>query len=75
MEFICDNGRHLICLPYSIANLHVMAQKLGIGRHWFHAKPNLSHYDIPKKRVAEIQEKCRVVTSKEIIEIIRQATR
>lgn len=67
IEFICDRKRHLVCLPYSIPNLHKMASILGIKRCWFHK----DHYDIPKLRIDEITKKCRVVHSKEIVKICR----
>lgn len=66
MEFICDNKRHLVCLPYSIENCHKMASKLNIKRCWFHK----DHYDIPKRRIEEITSKCQIVSSKEIVKII-----
>lgn len=50
-----------------------MASALGIKRGWFHAKPGLAHYDIPKTRIEEIKGKCRVVESSKIIELIREA--
>jgi hypothetical protein len=43
-----------------------MADDLGIKKWWFHK----NHYDIPKKRIAEIQNKCILVSSKEIMKII-----
>ena len=67
MEYICDNKRHLICKPYSIENLHIMAKHLEIKRCWFHK----NHYDIPKLRIKEITDKCTVVNSKEIVRIIK----
>jgi hypothetical protein len=67
MQYYCDNRRHLICVPYSIENLHTMARDLGIKPCWFHK----NHYDIPKRRITEIQEKCKVITSKEILNIIK----
>jgi hypothetical protein len=67
MEFVCDNKRHLVCIPYSIENLHKMAEELDIKRCWFHK----DHYDIPKRRIEEIQNKCRIVTSREIVGIVR----
>lgn len=70
MVFFCDDKRHLVCLPYSVDNLHKMATELGIKTCWFHNKPGLWHYDIPKRRVAEITAKCTLVTSKQIITII-----
>jgi hypothetical protein len=44
-----------------------MAEQLGLKKCWFHK----NHYDIPKKRIKEIKEKCQVVLSKEIVEIIQ----
>ena len=68
IHYICDRARHLICEPYSIENLHIMAQNLNIKRVWFHK----NHYDIPKKRIKEITNKCdRIVSSKEIVKIIK----
>jgi len=44
-----------------------MADDLNIKRCWFHK----DHYDIPKRRIKEITEKCEVVSSKEILKIIK----
>lgn len=71
MNYICDNERHLICWPYSVENLHEMAKKLKIGDWWFHDTPRFAHYDIPKRRIAEITAQCEVVSSKDIVLIIR----
>ena len=60
-----------MCVPYNVENLHKMAEDLGIKRCWFHGS-KYKHYDIPKKRVAEIQERCTIVSAKEILEICRQ---
>lgn len=67
MKYYCDNARHLVCIPYSTANLHRMAVDLGIKKCWFHS----DHYDIPKTRIAEIQAKCQVVSPKDIVKIIK----
>lgn len=67
MTYYCDTSRHLVCYPYSIEGLHQMAFLLGLGRQWFHR----DHYDIPKRRVTEITERCVVVSSKDIVRIIR----
>jgi hypothetical protein len=67
MRYLTDKKRHLICEPYSIENLHKMAEDLNIKRCWFHK----SHYDLPKKRITEIEEKCEIVSSKYIVEIIK----
>lgn len=70
--YLCDKSRHLICIPYSIGNLHIMAEALGIKRCWFHGGRR-PHYDIPKKRIAEITAKCKVVGSQDIVCIIKNA--
>jgi hypothetical protein len=44
-----------------------MAEELGIKRCWFHK----NHYDIPKRRIEEIMEQCNVVSSKEILKIVK----
>lgn len=65
--YVCDHKRHLVCIPYSIENLHLMAKELRIGKHWFHK----DHYDIPKKRIDEIRKECYLVTSREVLNIIK----
>lgn len=45
-----------------------MAEELNIKRCWFHK----DHYDIPKRRISEIQSKCKIVSSKMIKEIINK---
>ena len=65
--YICDTKRHLVCIPYSIANLHLMAKQLKLKRWWFHKH----HYDIPKRRIKEITSKCVLVNSREIVKIIK----
>jgi len=66
MEYYCDVMRHLVCKPYSVENLHKMARELGIKRCWFHK----DHYDIPKRRIDEIQAKCTLVSPVETLRII-----
>lgn len=73
LTYITDGKRHLICLPFSIANLHRTAFDLGIGRHWFHNNKRFPHYDIPVNRLQLVESKCLKVTSKEIINIIKQS--
>lgn len=67
MTYYCDDDRHLVCLPYSLENLHAMAEDLSLGRHWFHKH----HYDIPKRRIEEITAMCTVVSSRNIVRIIK----
>lgn len=68
MEYLYDRLRHLICLPYSVENLHKMALDLEIRRCWF----DKDHYDIPKRRIKEIQAKCRLVSPKIVAGIVRK---
>lgn len=67
LVYVCDDHRHLICVPYSVENLHRMAGELEIDRCWFHK----DHYDIPKKRIDEIMNKCKVIRSRKILEILK----
>ena len=67
MKYLTDGKRHLICVPYSIENLHKMAEDLGIKRCWFHR----DHYDIPVRRQQDIEALCEIVSSKEIVKIIK----
>ncbi|MEI9995115.1 MAG: DUF4031 domain-containing protein [Rhizomicrobium sp.] len=72
LSYVCDNRRHLICVPYSVLNLHEMARQLDIKRCWFHAGRH-PHYDIPKGREDEIMARCVVVSPKEITRTIQAA--
>lgn len=78
MIYICDYKRHLICTPYSILGLHAMAKDLNINRCWYHSgikskrRNPISHYDIPVGRLAEIMSKCTIVTTRELIAIVRK---
>lgn len=67
IQYICDDKRHLICYPYSLNNLHLMAKDLEINKAWFHT----DHYDIPKLRQKEISDKCEIFSSKDIVDIIK----
>lgn len=67
MKYYTDGKRHLVCMPYSVDNLHEMADDLNIKRCWFHK----DHYDIPKRRIEEIQSQCIMVSSKIIVDIIK----
>ncbi len=70
MTFYSDDKRHLVCVPYSVENLHRMAETLNIKRCWFHNSRSGPHYDIPKRRIAEIQGETVVVPTKTILAII-----
>jgi hypothetical protein len=66
LVYYADNQRHLVCKPYSVENLHRMAENLGIKRCWFHK----DHYDIPKRKISFVRNIAINVTSREILEII-----
>lgn len=71
LRYFCDNARHVVCVPYSITNLHLMAIDLGIKRCWFHSNATYAHYDMPKQRIAEITAKCTLVRSQDILAIAK----
>jgi hypothetical protein len=71
LAYYCDNARHLVCVPYSIASLHRMAADLGVKRCWYHSKSKYPHYDIPKRRIAEIQARCTVIEPRQILAIMK----
>jgi len=48
-----------------------MAKELKINTCWYHPGEK-AHYDIPKKRIEEIQNKCQMILSdKQILQIIK----
>lgn len=71
MQYFCDTMRHLVCVPYTVENLHRMAEDLGIKPCWFHGNASYPHYDIPKRRISEIMAKCNVVPSRQILAIVK----
>lgn len=70
MIFYTDKKRHLVCVPYSIDNLHKMANELGLKLCWYHKDP-YPHYDVPKRRIEEIEKLCVIVSSKDIVRICK----
>ena len=68
LTYVTDRKRHLVCLPYSVINLHKMAEDLDIKRCWFHGG---NHYDVPKHRTDEILKRCVIGTQKDVVDIIR----
>lgn len=59
-----------MCVPFGVAELHEMAARLAIKRHWFHGG-RLPHYDIPVGRMATIGQFATRVSSREILRIIK----
>jgi hypothetical protein len=74
LTYFCDDQRHLICSPFSIENLHKMAEELNLKRCWFHASSKFPHYDIPKTRVQEITSRCYVISAKTLLRMIKAAS-
>lgn len=72
MKFYADEKRHLVCIPYTIDNLHRMAVELGIKRCWYHSSARHKHYDIPKRRLKELlaHPRVTVVDPRDILTII-----
>ena len=70
MKYYYDNMRHLICVPYSIDNLHKMAQSLNIKRCWFH-NAKYPHYDIPKKMMGKMPSSCELIPAKQLLLFIK----
>ena len=70
LEFVCDRARHLVCVPFSVSNLHRMADVLGINRCWFH-QGRFPHCDVPKRMIREVSAKCRVTTTRNVLRIVK----
>lgn len=70
MQFVCDGQRHLVCVPYSVENLHAMARELGIKRCWYHGG-RYPHYDIPKGMIEAVEGRCRKVRPREVLKIVK----
>lgn len=49
-----------------------MAKELSIKRCWFHAG-KFPHYDIPLKRILEIKAKCEVVSTKQLLRMVKES--
>tara|TARA_Y100000361_G_C10888574_1_gene202915 strand:- start:139 stop:303 length:165 start_codon:yes stop_codon:yes gene_type:complete len=47
-----------------------MAEDLDIKRCWFHNN-RFPHYDIPKRRIKEIQNKCEIISERDIYLILK----
>lgn len=70
VRYLYDKIRHLVCVPYSVANLHAMANELRIGRHWYDPKP-YPHYDVPKRMMQSIGSRATLVRPREVLAIVK----
>lgn len=71
LEYYCDKKRHLVCKPYSVENLHIMAMLLSVNKCNYHGgdKP---HYDIPRTFYSRVSKECKIVSEREILQIIQE---
>jgi hypothetical protein len=49
-----------------------MAEELNIPRHFYHPTKGLEHYDIPARRISELQPKTELVSSKALVKVIQE---
>lgn len=73
LTYYCDNNGHLVCRPYTVHNLHDMAEKLKIHSSWFHTGEGIAdtlvkkpHYKIALSRRGEFRKLCTTVTTEEL---------
>lgn len=71
VKFYHDCMRHLVCVPFSVENLHAMAAELGIKRCWFHGSKGHPHYDVPKRRMATIGERSTLIAARQVLAIMK----
>lgn len=76
LKFYMDHMRHLVCEPYSVENLHGMAEFLTIPKHWYHGH-RLPHYDIPITMVEDLKSSGIVnyVHPRKVLNIITEGLR
>lgn len=65
--YITDGVGNVICLPYSVENLHKMADDLGIAKRWYRN----GHYNVPKEIADGLEEKCDKVTTTTLFRTVR----
>ena len=54
--------------PAGLAELHAMADRIGMSRSWFQNKPRHPHYDLrPSARALAIAAGAEAVTSNELV--------
>ena len=66
--FLTDGRKNLICVPYSVENLHSMAHDLGIPTRYF----DRDKYKIPDVIRDDVEEKCEMVSSQTIFRTIHK---
>lgn len=68
---IYTDGVHLIS-DKSETELHAYADSIGIKPCWFHKGAEHPHYDLPKHMRGKAPPGAKMVSSKEIVRIIRK---
>jgi hypothetical protein len=66
--FLTDGRKNLICVPYSVENLHSMAMELGIPTRFF----DRDKYKIPDTIRDDVEDKCELVSSQTIFRTIHK---
>lgn len=67
---IYTDGIHIVS-DKSVLELHKYCEAVGIKRCWFHKGSRFPHYDIPKRRRGQEFMGARVVTSREIVALMK----
>lgn len=64
---------HMITDQADLAELHEMAQKIGLKRAWFQDKPGRPHYDLTKSR-RDVAVECGAVqvSSRQALKILQE---
>ncbi len=74
LQVVLEPGESIMAESDAMAS---MAADLEIGRHWFHRPGKVHrwapHYDIPKRRQAEITAQCEMITTRELVAIAGNA--
>lgn len=64
---------HMVC-DGDIAELHAMADALGLKREWLHRHRTLPHYDLPPEtRERAIELGARPITRKALVDLLVRA--
>ena len=64
---VCDERGHLVCMPYRLDYLHLLAERFGISPDRYHR----GHYKAPEWMLEELMFHCKVMSSRDIVRIKR----
>lgn len=68
---VCDRHGRLVCVPFSIENLHRVARRLHVKKQWFSGPRRFPHYRVPISLMIEVRVRCEVASTRRVVEIIR----